>query len=50
VEQRDERKRTTAEASKRSFGDIKIGFCIVVRDESSASLLTGWVVSGVKVA
>ena len=50
VEQRDERKRTTAEASKKLFGDIKTGCCTVVRDESSGSLLTGWVVSGVKVA
>jgi hypothetical protein len=50
VEQRDERKRTTAEASKKLFGDIKTGCCTVVRDESSGSLLTGWVVSGVEVA
>ena len=50
VGQRDERKRTTAEASKKLFGDIKAGCCTVVRDESSGSLLTGWVVSGVEVA
>ena len=50
VEQQDERKRTTAEASKRSFSDIKTGFCIVIWEESSGSLPTGWVVSGVKVA
>jgi hypothetical protein len=50
VEQRDERKRTTAEASKRLLGDIKTGSCIVAWEESSGSLLTGWVVSGVEVA
>jgi hypothetical protein len=50
MEQRDERKRTTAEASKKLNGGIKTGCCTVVRDESSGSLLTGWVVSGVEVA
>jgi len=50
VEQRDERKRTTAEASKRLIGDIKTGSCFVAWEESSGSLLTGWVVSGVEVA
>ena len=31
-------------------GGIKTGPCTEVRDESSGSLLTGWVVSGVEVA
>ncbi len=43
MKQRDERKRTTAEASKKLTGDIKTGSCIVVREESSGSLSTGWV-------
>ena len=47
MEQRDERKRTTAEASKAAMGDIETGSCCMVRDESSGCLLTGWVVSGV---
>ena len=50
VEQRDERKRTTAEASKAKSGDIETGSCFVVRDESGGSLLTGQVVSGVEAA
>ncbi len=50
MKQRDERKRTTAEASKKLTGDIKTGPCIEVRDESSGCLLIGWVVSGVEVA
>ena len=33
MEQRDERKRTTDDASKTLSGDIKTGSCIVVRDE-----------------
>ena len=47
MEQRDERKRTTAEASKAAMGDIETGSSCGVRDESSGCLLTGWVVSGV---
>ncbi len=47
MKQRDERKRTIAEASKKLTGDIKTGSCTVVRDESSGSLFIGWVVSGV---
>jgi hypothetical protein len=47
MEQRDERKRTTADASKAQSDDIKTGSCCVVRDQSSGRLLTGWVVSGV---
>ncbi len=50
MKQRDERKRTTAEASKKLTGDIKTGSCIEVRDESSGSLSIGWVVSGVEAA
>ena len=50
MEQRDERKRTTAEASKKLNGDIKTGLSTEVRDESSGSLSTGWVVFGVEVA
>jgi hypothetical protein len=50
MKQRDERKRIIAEASKKLTGDIKTGSCTVVRDESSGSLSTGWVVSGVEVA
>ena len=50
VEQRDERKRTTDEASKAFSDDIETGSCVVVRDEFGGSLLTGWVVSGVEVA
>ncbi len=50
MKQRDERKRIIAEASKKLTGDIKTGFCIEVREESSGSLSIGWVVSGVEVA
>ena len=50
MKQRDERKRTIVEASKKLIGDIKTGSCTVIRDESSGSLSTGWVVSGVEVA
>ena len=50
MEQRDERNRTTAEASKAELCDIETGSCVVVRDESGGSLLTGQVVSGVEVA
>jgi len=47
MEQRDERKRTTADASKAHMVDIKTGSGCVVRDKFSGCLLTGWVVSGV---
>jgi hypothetical protein len=47
MEQQDERKRTTAEASKAATVDIKTGSCCGVWDESSGRLLTGWMVSGV---
>ena len=50
VEQRDERERTIAEASKAKSADIKTGSCVVIRDESSGSLCIGWAVSGVEVA
>ena len=45
--QRDERKRTTAEASKEKSGDIKTESDCVAREGSSGCLLIGWVVSGV---
>ena len=44
---RDERKRTTVEASKAQTGDIETRSCCRVWEESSGSLLTGWMVSGV---
>jgi len=47
MEQRDERKRTTAEVSKAATDDVKTGSCCEVRDQSSGRLLTGWMVSGV---
>ena len=47
MEQRDERKRTTADASKAVTDDIKTGSCCAVREEPSGCLLIGWVVSGV---
>ncbi len=42
-----ERKRTTAEASKEKSDDIETGSYSVVWEQSSGSLLIGWVVSGV---
>ncbi len=50
MKQRDERKRTTDEASKTKSGDIETRSKAVVWEESSGCLLIGWVVSGVEVA
>ena len=50
IDLQDERERTTAEASKAYSGGIETGSCVVARDESGGSLLTGQVVSGLEVA
>jgi hypothetical protein len=47
MDERDERKRTSDEASKTPFDDIKTGVFTLLREEHSGYLPTGYAVSGV---
>jgi hypothetical protein len=49
-DQRDERKRTTDEVSKRKLGDVKTGGFRNVRISQGDNLLTALTASGIQVA
>jgi hypothetical protein len=50
MDERDERKRTSEEASKHPRDDIKTGVPPVLREQHGRNLLTGHAVSGVQEA
>ena len=50
MDERDERKRTSDEASKHPLDDIKTGVPPVLREQHGGNLLTGHVMSGVQEA